>query len=55
MLAPTAPAPILLALMSFPEPFYSWRPHPWHGISPGPKPPEIVQAYVEITPFDLVK
>ena len=41
--------------MSFPEPFYSWRPHPWHGISPGPKPPELVQAYVEITPFDLVK
>ncbi len=41
--------------MTFPEPFYSWRPHPWHGIAPGPKPPEIVQAYVEITPFDLVK
>jgi inorganic pyrophosphatase len=41
--------------MSFPEPFYSWRPHPWHGISPGPKPPEVVQAYIEITPFDLVK
>lgn len=41
--------------MSFPEPFYSWRPHPWHGISSGPKPPEIVQAYIEITPFDLVK
>jgi inorganic pyrophosphatase len=41
--------------MSFPEPFYSWRPHPWHGIAPGPKPPELVQAYIEITPFDLVK
>jgi inorganic pyrophosphatase len=41
--------------MSFPEPFYSWRPHPWHGLPPGPKPPELVQAYVEITPFDLVK
>ena len=41
--------------MGFPEPFYSWRPHPWHGISPGPKPPEVVQAYIEITPFDLVK
>ena len=41
--------------MPFPEPFYSWRPHPWHGISPGPNPPEMVQAYVEITPFDLVK
>jgi inorganic pyrophosphatase len=41
--------------MSFPEPFYSWRPHPWHGISAGPKSPEVVQAYIEITPFDLVK
>ncbi len=41
--------------MSFPEPFYSWRPHPWHGISPGPQPPALVQAYIEITPFDLVK
>lgn len=41
--------------MSFPEPFHTWRPHPWHGIAPGPKPPELVQAYVEITPFDLVK
>ncbi|HEU4417630.1 MAG TPA: inorganic pyrophosphatase [Planctomycetota bacterium] len=41
--------------MSFPEPFYAWRPHPWHGISPGPRVPEVVQAYIEITPFDLVK
>ena len=41
--------------MAFPEPFYSWRPHPWHGIAVGPQPPGLVQAYVEITPFDLVK
>ena len=41
--------------MSFPPPFYRWRPHPWHGLEPGPKPPEIVHAYIEITPFDLVK
>ena len=41
--------------MSFPEPFYSWRPHPWHGLAPGPNPPALVQAYIEITPFDLVK
>ena len=41
--------------MAFPEPFYSWRPHPWHGIAVGPQPPSVVQAYVEITPFDLVK
>jgi inorganic pyrophosphatase len=41
--------------MAFPEPFYSWRPHPWHGLSVGPEPPRLVQAYVEITPFDLIK
>jgi len=41
--------------MSFPAPFYRWRPHPWHGLSPGLEPPRRVQAFVEITPFDLVK
>ena len=41
--------------MSSPEPFQSWRPHPWHGLPSGPNPPAIVQAYVEITPFDLIK
>lgn len=41
--------------MKFPEPFYRWRPHPWHGVDVGPKPPEIVHAYIEITPFDSVK
>ncbi|MBL9078033.1 MAG: inorganic pyrophosphatase [Planctomycetes bacterium] len=41
--------------MAFPEPFYSWRPHPWHGIAPGAEAPRTVQAYIEITPFDLVK
>jgi inorganic pyrophosphatase len=41
--------------MSFPDPFYRWRPHPWHGLQVGPKPPEIVHAYIEITPFDLIK
>lgn len=41
--------------MSFPQPFYRWRPHPWHGLSVGPNPPEVVQAYIEITPFDRVK
>lgn len=41
--------------MSFSKPFYRWRPHPWHGLEPGPEAPQIVQAYIEITPFDLVK
>lgn len=33
----------------------AWRPHPWHGLSVGPEPPRRIHAYVEITPFDLVK
>ena len=41
--------------MSFPKPFYRWRPHPWHGLEVGPDPPRVVHAYIEITPFDLVK
>lgn len=41
--------------MSFPSPFYRWRPHPWHGLGLGPDPPRIVHAYIEICPFDLVK
>ncbi len=41
--------------MNFPDPFYRWRPHPWHGLDAGPNPPELVHAYIEITPFDLVK
>ena len=41
--------------MSFPEPFYHWRPHPWHGLDIGPNPPKLVHAYIEITPFDSIK
>ena len=41
--------------MAFPDPFYRWRPHPWHGLETGPQPPDVVHAYIEITPFDLVK
>ena len=32
-----------------------FRPHPWHGLEVGPDPPEILNAYIEITPFDLMK
>ncbi len=32
-----------------------FRPHPWHGLEVGPKPPEVLNAYIEITPFDLMK
>ncbi len=35
--------------------YHGWRPHPWHGLSPGKAPPLQVRAFIEITPFDLVK
>lgn len=35
--------------------FHRWRPHPWHGLSEGRRPPVLVNAYIEITPFDGVK
>jgi inorganic pyrophosphatase len=35
--------------------YAQWRPHPWHGLEPGPDAPRIVNAYIEITPFDLMK
>jgi len=41
--------------MSFPSPFYRWRPHPWHGLEVGPDPPRVVHSYIELTPFDRVK
>jgi inorganic pyrophosphatase len=37
------------------EQFQRFRPHPWHGLEAGPNPPESVFAYIEITPFDLIK
>ena len=37
------------------RPFIQWRPHPWHGLETGPEAPGIVNAYIEITPFDLMK
>lgn len=54
-MASVAGVPIIARPMAFPEPFFSWRPHPWHGLGAGPNPPHVVQAYIEITPFDLVK
>src|SRR5207237_10020912 len=36
-------------------PVIHFRPHPWHGLEVGPEPPEILNAYIEITPFDLMK
>jgi inorganic pyrophosphatase len=37
------------------RPFSTWRPHPWHGLAAGAEPPSLVNVFVEITPFDLVK
>jgi inorganic pyrophosphatase len=42
-------------MAKFPPPFYRWRPHPWHGLEIGRNAPAVVQAYIEITPFDLMK
>ncbi len=35
--------------------FNPFRPHPWHGLSSGDDIPNVVNAFIEITPFDLVK
>jgi inorganic pyrophosphatase len=34
---------------------HRYRPHPWHGLDVGPSPPEVLHAFIEITPFDLMK
>jgi len=41
--------------MAFPAPFYRWRPHPWHGLAVGDDAPHRVNAFIEITPYDVVK
>jgi len=41
--------------LNFPNPFYRWRPHPWHGLDVGSDVPNIVNAFVEITSFDTIK
>jgi inorganic pyrophosphatase len=41
--------------LTLPNSFSRWRPHPWHGLQIGRDPPRFVRAYIEITPFDLVK
>lgn len=35
--------------------FQLWQAHPWHGVSPGDKAPDIVTCYIEIVPTDTVK
>jgi inorganic pyrophosphatase len=38
-----------------PDKVSQFRPHPWHGIDVGPEAPTVVTAFIEITPFDLIK
>lgn len=35
--------------------YAQFRPHPWHGLAAGPNIPEVVTAYIEITPTDGIK
>lgn len=34
---------------------HHFRPHPWHGLDTGPNPPDHLNAFIEMTPFDLMK
>jgi inorganic pyrophosphatase len=60
---PSAASPFALERRLHPEneramsrsDFSQWRPHPWHGLDVGRDPPIHVNAYIEITPFDLIK
>ena len=41
--------------MNFPNPFFRWRPHPWHGLDIGDQSPAVVSAFIEVTSFDAIK
>lgn len=32
-----------------------FRAHPWHGMTPGKNPPEVITAFIEMVPTDTVK
>ncbi len=55
MAGPRPCDPLPPIAVEFPPPFYRWRPHPWHGLTIGDRAPHVVHAFIEITPFDLVK
>src|SRR6186713_3068070 len=44
-----------MSFTSPPPPFYRFRPHPWHGLEIGERAPQVVNAYIEITPHDTMK
>jgi inorganic pyrophosphatase len=37
------------------NPKQTFQAHPWHGVTPGDRAPELVSAYIEIVPTDAVK
>ena len=41
--------------MSSSSHFEPWHPHTWHGLDAGSDPPRVLQACIEITPFDAVE
>ena len=45
----------VLYYQGVPESFDRFRAHPWHGLPVGDRAPDVVDAYIEITPFDAVK
>ncbi len=47
-------------MSSNPQPLWKllgvlFKPHPWHGISPGDHVPEIMQCFIEVVPSDTLK
>jgi len=32
-----------------------FKPHPWHGVSPGEHAPELLQCFIEVVPTDTLK
>ena len=40
---------------TMPNSFDRFRAHPWHGLPIGAQAPAVVEAYIEITPYDAVK
>src|SRR5262245_31818092 len=52
---PLPPNPFFQAPMTSKASFSPWRPHPWHGLSAGAEPPSRLTAFIELTPYDLVK
>ena len=55
MTTTTRPRPASPPSAIAPAAINHFRPHPWHGLDAGPEPPALVNAYIEITPFDLMK